>query len=397
MKKLIPLFFLLTIFSNAQTIQLSPQAEISVITCGPGHGELYATFGHSALRVQDITNKLDRVYNYGTFNFNAPNFYLNFVRGKLLYELRAYNFGSFLQSYYRENRWVKGQVLDLDKYEVQQVFNFLENNAKPENRSYQYDFFYDNCSTKIYDVLEVVLKDKLIFDNHFETENYTHRELIQLYLGNHPWGDFGIDLALGSTIDKQASKKEYMFLPDFVFKSFSKINRTDQNIKKPFVKRTEGILESKEALQDNPFLTPMVVFSLLAILIITLTIIDYKRKDRNRILDFSIFLITGLIGIVILLLWFATDHRTTVDNYNIFWGFAPNIILAFYVLNKKSKKNIKNYIIFLLILLDITVLIWIFKIQIYSIALIPILVALYTRYIYLWFYYGKINTGKYLN
>ena len=386
MKKLYILFFLIPFVNKAQNIQLSPQAEVSVITCGPGHEELYATFGHSAFRVLDIPNKIDRVYNYGTFNFDTPNFYLNFARGKLLYDLRAYNFGTFLNSYHRENRWVKGQVLDLSSDEIQQVFNFLEKNAKPENRSYKYDFFYDNCSTKLYDVLEIVLGDKLVFKNNFDEHNYSHRDLIQMYLSNHPWGDFGIDLALGSDIDKKASSKEYMFLPDFVFESFTKINIKDTQNEKTIVKRTEEILLDYEDKNQQAFFTPLIVFSILAFLIITLTYIDFKKKKRNKFLDFILFLTTGVIGIVILLLWFATDHAATANNFNIFWAFSPNLILAFTLLKSKNRSILKHYILFLLILLDVTVLLWIFKIQIFHTALIPILIALYTRYIYLWMY-----------
>ena len=389
MKKLYILFFLIPFVSKAQNIQLSPQAEISVITCGPGYEELYATFGHSAFRILDIPNKIDRVYNYGTFNFDTPNFYLNFVRGKLLYELRAYNFGSFLNSYHRENRWVKGQVLDLNSNEVQQVFNFLENNAKPVNRSYKYDFFYDNCSTKLYDVLETVLGDKLVFKNELDEHNYSHRDLIQIYLGNHPWGDFGIDLALGSDIDKKASSKEYMFLPDFVFESFTKIKIKDEENEKTIVKRTEEILLDYEAKNQQTFFTPFVVFGIIALLIIFLTYLDFKKKKRNKYLDFILFLTTGIIGIVILLLWFATDHTTTANNFNIFWAFAPNLIIAFTLLKSKNRNILKNYMLILLISLDITVLLWIFKIQIFHIALIPILIALYIRYIYLWLYFKK--------
>ena len=120
----------------AQGSGLSPAAQVSVITCGPGT-ELYSTFGHSAFRIKDPVNGLDRVYNYGTFNFNTPNFYVKFARGKLLYELRAYNFGNFLRGYQEENRWVKEQVLNLKNDQVQQVFDFLENNANPENRAYK--------------------------------------------------------------------------------------------------------------------------------------------------------------------------------------------------------------------------------------------------------------------
>jgi hypothetical protein len=373
----------------SQTSKLSPQAEVSVITCGPGYDELYATFGHSAFRVLDIPNKIDRVYNYGTFDFDTPNFYTKFAQGKLLYELRAYNFGSFLRSYHDENRWVKGQVLDLKPNAVQLVFDFLENNAKPENRSYKYDFFYDNCSTKLYDVLETVLGDKIAFQNDFDMHNYTHRDLIQLYLANHPWGDFGIDLALGSVIDDKATAKEYMFLPDFVFKAFTKIHIKENGVAKPIVKRTEEILLEQDVVVEKTFFTPVIIFSILALVIIVLTYLDYKKWQRNKIVDFILFMVTGLAGILIFLLWFATDHSATANNFNILWAFFPNVFVAFILLKNKTRIWLKNYVLLLLILLDILVLFWIFKVQIFSIALIPILVGLYVRYIYLWIYFRR--------
>lgn len=385
------LLFLLSFTGKSQSLQLSSEAELSVITCGPGYDELYATFGHSAFRILDIPNKIDRVYNYGTFNFETPNFYLKFAQGKLLYDLRAYNFGAFLRGYHEENRWVKGQVLDLSTDEVQAVFDFLENNAKPENRSYQYDFFYDNCSTKLYDVLEQVLGDKIVFHNNFDRHAYSHRDLIQLYLSKHPWGDFGIDLALGSVIDKKANAKEYMFLPDFVFEAFTKISIQHNSIEKPIVKRTEEILLDQNIRVKKTVFTPLIVFSILAIIIIVLTILDLKRKKRNSYLDFVLFLFTGIIGLVVLLLWFATDHSATAKNFNIFWAFFPNLIIAFFMLKSSTKAWLKNYMLLLLILLDIVVLLWIFKIQIFSIALVPILIGLYSRYFYLWFYFRKLE------
>ncbi len=394
LKYIYVVLFLIPFTGYFQTIQLSPQAEVSVITCGPGHDELYATFGHSAFRVLDIPNKIDRVYNYGTFNFETPNFYTKFAQGKLLYELRAYNFGNFLRSYHDENRWVKGQVLDLDPNQVQQVFDFLENNAKPENRSYKYDFFYDNCSTKLYDVLETVLGDKIIFQNNFDQHDYTHRDLIQLYLGEHPWGDFGIDLALGSVIDDKASAKEYLFLPDFVFEAFTKVQIKKDGIEKPIVKRTEEILLDNNVVTEKISFTPFVFFSLIAIVIMVLTYIDYKKWQRNKYVDFVLFLTTGLAGILIFLLWFATDHSATANNFNILWAFFPNGIIAFILWKNNAKIWLRNYMLILLILLDILVLFWIFKVQIFSIALIPILVGLYVRYIYLWIYFGKMARNK---
>ncbi|MEL4455006.1 DUF4105 domain-containing protein [Lutimonas vermicola] len=388
MKKLIFIFFIST-FSFAQHINLSPTAEISVITCGPGTDELYASFGHSAFRILDLNNKIDRVYNYGTFDFDTPNFYVKFAQGKLLYQLRAYNFGNFLRGYHQENRWVKGQVLDLSQEQVQQVFDFLEENAKPENRSYKYDFFYDNCSTKLYDVLEQVLGENLLFKSDFDKANFSHRDLIELYMGHQPWADFGIDLALGADIDRQASSKEYMFLPDYVFESFTKVEIKKDGSFKPIVKRTEEILLSYGEAHKQSMLTPMLLFSICSLVILWITYKDFKRKSRTKLLDTFIFSITGVLGIVLLLLWFATDHSATANNFNVLWAFAPNLVFVF-LMNKNSKMS-TYYMFTLLMLLDVMVLLWIFKVQVFHYALIPLLVGLYARYIYLWFYFRGVG------
>lgn len=385
MKKYLLFFILFTTTCFSQQITLSPSAEVSVITCGPGTDELYASFGHSAFRVLDRENKIDRVYNYGTFDFNTPNFYGKFAQGKLLYQLSAYNFGDFLKSYHRENRWVKGQVLDLNSNQVQQVFDFLEENAKPENRSYQYDFFYDNCSTKLYEVLEKVLGKDLVFKSNFDTANYSHRDLIELYMGHQPWADFGIDLALGADIDRKASSKEYMFLPDYVFEAFTTIQIKNDAATKPIVKRTEEILLSYDEEDNQNGFTPLILFSVCALLILWVTYTDYKKKRRTKMLDVLIFSVTGVTGIILLLLWFATDHSATANNFNILWAFAPNLLFAF--LTGKNTKLSAAYVFTLLVLLDIMVLLWIFKVQVFHYALIPLLAGLYGRYIYLWFFF----------
>ncbi|WKK67373.1 DUF4105 domain-containing protein [Lutimonas zeaxanthinifaciens] len=387
MKKLL-LFVLISASCFSQRIELSSKAEISVITCGPGTNELYASFGHSAFRVLDLENKIDRVYNYGTFDFDTPNFYLKFSRGKLLYQLRAYNFGNFLRSYHRENRWVKGQVLDLSREQVQQVFNFVEENTLPENRSYKYDFFYDNCSTKLYDVLEDVLGDKLVFKANFDKEDLSHRDLIELYMGHQPWADFGIDLALGADIDRKASSKDYMFLPDYVFAAFKEVEIKKEvetgvdPIVEPIVRRTEDILLSYEGEPVERGVTPFMVLSLAAIILIVVTYWDYKREKRSKVLDVLIFAFTGSVGIVLLLLWFATDHSATANNFNILWAFAPNLIFLF-LMNRNAKIS-QYYMLTLLLFLDIMVILWIFQVQVFHYALIPLMLGLYVRYIFLW-------------
>jgi len=374
----------------AQGSGLSPAAQVSVITCGPGT-ELYSTFGHSAFRIKDPVNGLDKVYNYGTFNFNTPNFYVKFAQGKLLYELRAYDFGNFLRGYHEENRWVKEQVLNLNNDQVKQVFDFLENNAKPENMAYKYDFFYDNCSTKMMDVLEQVLGSDLVFDPNFEEGKYTHRQLIQMYLGELPWSDFGIDLALGSVIDREIPSKAYMFLPDYVLQGVDASGIKESGIIKPLVKETNTILDSKPLINKGWSITPFWVFTILAVAVILISIRDFKKRRRNKLLDYILFLSTGITGLVILLLWFATDHSATANNLNILWAFAPNLVFA--LMLHQNRSYYAHYMLFLLALLDLVAVLWIARIQVFSIALLPLLVLLNARYIYLWLYFKYRGTA----
>ena len=215
-------FLVLIIFSFFQLTaqqKLSDKATISVLTCGPG-SELYSAFGHSAFRVHDPILQLDKVYNYGTFDFNAPNFYFNFAKGKLIYQLSTSSFIRFIREYQYENRWVKAQELNLTTADAQKVYDFLENNAKPQNKYYRYDFFYNNCATKLETIIQQVLKNKVNFSYNYIKTNKTHRDLIADYTHNFKWAKFGIDLALGSVIDKKAKKKDYNFLPAYIFKTF---------------------------------------------------------------------------------------------------------------------------------------------------------------------------------
>ena len=371
--------FLSSYFLLPAQEKLSSKATVSVVTCGPGN-VLYSTFGHSAFRIYDPLLGLDKVYNYGAFDFNAPNFYLNFAKGKLTYQLSTSSFNRFLRIYHYENRWVKTQELDLDISEVQAVFDFLENNAKPENKSYQYDFFYDNCSTKIEEVINTVLKEKITFSNSHITTNKTHRDLIADYTKNQKWGKFGIDLALGSVIDKNATKDEYKFLPDYIYQA---MNNATLLSNKPFVKKSTIILKDKKHDEAFSIFQPIVILGLIALLIMAITYKNYTLKSRTKWLDFTLYFSTGIIGIVVLLLWFATSHTATYKNFNFLWAFAPNLVVAFYMLKSKLPKWLVYYNWLLLVLLLVMILLWVLKIQVFNAAIIPLILALSLRYYFL--------------
>lgn len=376
---LLALFFSLSFWGISQEVQLSQLSRISVLTCGSG-SDLYTTFGHSAFRVNDPSLGIDAVYNYGTFDFNPPEFYFEFAQGKLLYSLSRQNMDRFLNVYKYENRWVKEQILDLTQQERQKLFQFLEINNQPENRTYKYDFFYNNCASKIWDVLKEVYGESLQLTKGYLKQLYTFRELIHQHLETNSWSAFGIDLALGSVIDKKASPKEHMFLPIYVMQQLegSKLRE------KPVAYTTKTLLQTLPTKKNNNFfLTPLFWLLIVLAMVWIITFIDFKKNKRSRWLDFTLFFITGLAGCLIFYLWFLTDHTATAGNFNILWAFPLNLILAFLLIRKtKAPKWLSGYLKILMGFLVLVIISGLFKVQVFSPLLLPILLALGTRYFY---------------
>mgnify|MGYP001048691582 CR=1 FL=1 len=387
-KKLLFLFlFLFVEIINAQQNVLSEQAEISILTIGPG-SSLNDSFGHSAFRVRDHIKGTDLVFNYGVYDFDTPNFYTKFAQGKLNYLIGVNYFQDFFEAYISQNRSIKEQVLNLSAPEKQKLFDYLLNNIKPENRAYLYDFFYDNCATKIKDVTKTALSNTVVFNEPKDFKPVSFRTLIQNNLNKNSWGSFGIDLALGSVIDKKATAVEYMFLPENIFRLFS--NAIIKSRNEPLVKETRILHNQIETNSTNQFfMSPLFVFGVLGLLIFFITYKDFKSNKRSAWLDVTLFSITGIIGIVILLLWFATDHKATHQNYNLLWASVLNILVIKQLFKEKASRWFIKYLKLLVILLCLLTLHWVMGVQVFAIGLIPFLVALFIRYLYLIKFYNK--------
>ncbi|MEL0651222.1 DUF4105 domain-containing protein [Algibacter sp. TI.3.09] len=383
MKKIYFLLILLFSFEaiQAQEHLLSENAEISVLTVGPGN-ELNDAFGHSAFRIKDTSRDLDVVYGYGQYDFDSPNFYLKFAQGQLNYLISKTDFNRFYQVYIYYNRSIKAQVLNLSQVEKQKLYDFLINNYKPENRRYLYEFFFDNCATKIKEVANTSVNNSIIFNKPKDFEDATFRTLIYQNVKKNSWGSFGIDLALGSVIDRQATPEEHMFLPENIYRFFEVA--TIGNGDKPLVSQNHILFNKKEKYVSTSFLTsPLFIIGLIGCFIIFITYKDYKNGKRSNWLDVSLFSITGVIGIVILLLWFATDHTGTHQNYNLLWAFVLNIFVIGQLFRKTPSVWFSKYLKFLVIMLCLLTLHWCIGVQVFAIGLIPLLVALFIRYLYL--------------
>ncbi len=378
-------FLILLLFCvplQAQQLNLSVYAEVSIVTVGPGK-HLYEAFGHTTIRVKDPVLQLDIAYNYGVFDYNAPNFYANFTKGKLVYKLARYPFYYFVKSNAEDKRWIKEQVLQLTTAQVQQLFSYLENNAKEENASYLYDPFFNNCATKPMTILNDLFGDVISLDTSYVQQKESLRQLMNQEIHWNSWGNLGINLALGTKLDQPITAEGYLYLPDYVYLAISKATISDDSVKKPFVKKEQQILDFEEIYPSNSAISPFLVFSILAIMGIWITYRDYTRNKRTKILDFILLFSTGLIGAFILFLWCFTNHSTTPNNLNALWCFAPNLVVAFIALKNKRPNWFQKYTLVVLAGIIAIPFVLIFNIQGLPLAAIPVYVILGLRYVYL--------------
>jgi hypothetical protein len=327
MKKLLFILFCLSLGLTSRAVTLSDSLEISVLTVSPGT-ELYSTFGHSAVRIRDLINKYDLVFNYGTFDFGTSNFYLKFALGKLDYLLSVESFEGFVSGCESEKRSVFEQKLILSEKQCKNIVFLLIENLQPENRAYRYKFFTDNCSTRIRDLLVNAVADSSLFQHSNNSSNSTFRNLFTQYLTTMPWSRFGIELLLGKMTDIK-SNYDAMFLPDILKESIRNAMINGSLL----AEKETTIYLNKNFDHKTGWLSP-IFFSILLI-IIALTVCSNKKM--SFIFDNALFFIMGVLGLFILLLSIFSLHSELHYNFVIF--FLPPTHLIFPFLNGKNKNN----------------------------------------------------------
>ncbi len=365
---------LISLSAKSQTL-LSSQAEISIITCGPFQGELYSAFGHSAVRILDPELNIDYAFNYGVFDFDQPNFYLNFARGRNDYLLAVYNFADFKGPYLRDDRYIHEQILQLTQDQKQKIFDFLIWNAQSENRAYRYDYFYNNCSSKIRDVFADVFKDQIQFDGSFIKTNYTIRDLTDIYLQQQPWGDLGIDICLGLPMDKKATPYEYMFLPDYLESSFDHATLNGA----PIVKQKIAVYESVREPTTFHWYHPWIVWGIIFLLVSLLSYRDWKRKKLMKWFDITLFGIFGLLGWLLLILWIATDHKAAANNFNLLWAIPFHLFAAVALFKKSIPAWVHTYFLVVVVITALLLGSWVLLPQQMNSHLLPLVSIILMR------------------
>lgn len=327
--------------------RLTPNAKFSVITCSPGP-DLYSLFGHSAFRLQDTLGgkPVDIVFNYGVFDAFDDGFYMKFARGKLDYRLQAEYFDYFLESYAQEGRGVWEQELNFSPLQKQRLFELLQANVQEGNCVYRYDFFYDNCSSRIRDMiiraaaaeptdamgfryvsLDTLLSVNEVSFKHPCKRGTTYREAIQKYLDFQPWSDFGIDIALGQPCDRTIGDYGFMFLPDSLMLEMQFAELGGQML----CREPAELLPNRTRFTIDYLTAP---FSLLFCWFLVHALISYRHRfsaKKMMVHEAMLLALSGLISLLVIFLWFFTDHTTTQYNWNVLWASPLHfVILVFY-------------------------------------------------------------------
>ncbi len=352
--------------------QDSSRLRISLLTCTPG-AELYSIFGHSALRVTDSNSVTDHVYNFGTFNFNDEGFYLKFLRGKLNYMLSLDHYEDFKADYIAQNRGITEQVLIFSPEEKLNIRRALNENLKEENKYYLYNFFLDNCTTRLRDI---------IVNNHEPAPalpyamraGSTFRDGLHKYqdLSDRPWTKLGMDLLLGTPADDVMTPAQQSYLPDNLMYSLAGVKNT------PIISSTENLYTFEPQANSKVIFTPLVFFTALLLLYVLLSLSEKVfLKKLLAGLDGSLFFAVGLFGIIFVVMWVGTDHYMMRNNYNLLWAWPMHTVYAFFI--NRNSKRVRTYSLLTAVFLLLLLCSWFFLAQEMHNALIPLIVLMIYR------------------
>jgi hypothetical protein len=303
---------------------LSAQATVSVLTCAPGP-ETYALFGHSALRIADPSQGLDRVYNYGTFDFETPHFYWRFMRGDLQYFLSADAFPAFLSAYQLEHRVVSEQVLALRPPETQCLYNSLETTLHSSARFYRYQFFADNCTTRIWHDIQSSVATPLQVDSTYARPARTYRQLLAPYLAPAPWVNLGMNLGLGWPADHTTTFQQQLFLPVALQEALQHTSRAHA----PFAGSPHPLFGAQALpLAPPSWGTPTQCLLGMGLLLFLTQALPHRYDWLRRSLRFALLASAGLVGCLLLGLMLFSLHTPVQLNYQLLWLLPTHLGLA---------------------------------------------------------------------
>ncbi len=365
MKQFILTAFLTLIYllpARAQT-DFSDSLRISLLTCSPGP-DAYERFGHSGLRIQDLRNpQLDITFHYGVFSFNTPNFIFRFVKGETDYQLGAVYTRDFIEEYRQRGLGMTEQWLKVDSAQALDMVRRLLINHLPENRTYRYSYFFDNCATRPYHLINASTGNQLHYDTAW-VKDITLRQMVQEKTHRNNWLDFGIALAVAARSDQRASFEEQMFLPDYLSQAMKhaevEMSTPSNRWYVPFVSQSDTLLTmrpdiaAKIAAPDP--IGPRATFGIVLILALIISAFEWRKRKYDEQMrratkvpalvntfDTLLLLAAGITGCVVWFLNFFSLHPAVDHNLNCFWLLPTHAIVAVLIWFKSLRKFCSIY------------------------------------------------------
>ncbi len=358
---------------------LSDSARVSVLTMLPGQ-DLYSSWGHTAIRIVDPATDIDRTYNFGTFDFNQPNFYTRFIMGRLDYLLSIDSFDRTLRVYRYLERSLIVQELRMSREEAQHLFDGLQINYRPENRAYRYDFFFDNCATRPRNALERALDRRGTLGNQLRADD-TFRSLALQATEDRPWTSLGIDFLFGLPTDRVATGRERLFLPVELSAALDVAPAADPAGE--LVARQDTVLwYPEEETRRILFFRPIFVLWMFALLMLTASWIRRNKRSPRwlRWIDALLVLIVGFAGSVILVLWLASSHSVLKPNLNLLWAWPTHLLAVPMMLATRPRRLGRWYGSIYAIVAACMLGAWFLLPQSLPVPLFPVLLVLAVRF-----------------
>ena len=322
-RKTVLLFLLIFTASSifGQSISLSNNAKVSIITCGAGN-ESYSLFGHTAIRVRDVVQAVDVVYNYGAFDFSTPNFVMKFVKGDLQYFAVADSYLEFINQYGYEQRSVYEQELTISRAMKQKLFDNLNTSLASGDSHYTYKFIDKNCTSMVVDIINKTLNTTAIVKNT-DTDR-TYRTILFPYFDGHFYEKLGTSVIFGTKVDEMGTK---IFLPFELLESLKKVSFESH----PLASENKTLLEFKKETPISWWNNPYTYIIFLAFIVVL-------NKKPINLFYLSVM---GLLGTFFTWIGLYSSHLELGYNYNILL-FNPSLLGLLYFYWNKNKKGIYN-------------------------------------------------------
>ena len=328
----IVLTFILSVVNatvGAQSMTNPDRIQISLLTCSPGK-EVWAQYGHTAIRYYDKESGEDLAINYGIFSLDQTYFIPRFVLGMTDYRMGVQPMDMFLAQYSYEGRGVVEQVLNLSAEDKEVIYKALQENMKPENVVYRYNYFFDNCTTRARDMLVNHLHGKVVYPP--AEEDATFRSMIHKWNNKYEWSQFGEDLLLGVNADRKTTKSEQQFLPENLRTDFDKARYNG----KPLVKGTNVLLDAETEVAEPAFpLSPLSVALIFAVISLVMMLFSYRRQQVYWAWDLALILTSGFMGIIFFVMIFSQHPCVSLNFILLFFNPLPLFFLYSTIKKKK--------------------------------------------------------------